>query len=757
MLIKELFPKGKSVTRDIPPVIYFHEQSPEKLQDEVSEYIITGGFPKSHPNHRRVPKGIHEQYVKLMRSMARALDRDGGPELPASWISGFYGSGKSIFAKLLGLGLDGVELPDGMALSEALLRRDTSPLTKELREAWDALVARIDPIACVFDIGGFARDNEHIHTAVVRGVQQRLNYCREPLVAEFELRLEREKQYERFLDVAGDALDRPWEDARQASFADDDFSLVMHRMRPELFTEPTTWIDTKGGSADRAMSPDEATRMLADMLHYRAPGKTLFVVVDEVSQYIHQDSQRMLKLQSFVSSLGQRLRGRIWLLVTGQERLEEESDKTVIGKMKDRFPEQLRVHLATTNIRDVVHRRLLEKDPHKEQVLRDLYRQHRATLHNYAYEGHSITEDDFVEVYPMLPGHVDLLMRITSALRLRSTRSQGDEHAIRGLLQLLGELFRTQKLAEEEVGALVTLDAIYEVQQTALDSDIQTTLHRLLEHCAEQNDALAARAAKTVALLELIQENTPTTAELVAACLYDRVDRGNQIDAVRDALERLRQENLLGYSEKHGYKVQSSAGQEWDRERRDIGVTPEQQSERIQLKLKYLLGTPKLPELQSVPFPWSALYSDNRQASEKPLVRQRSGANAPVEFQFLPASETQSARWVQRSDEETQKDRLIWVVGEAAQALAVARDLDKSQRMVDRYKPRRESLTREKQRLLLEEEARAEDLEQKLEEVVARAWMQGRFYFRGREMNPGDQGGSFAAALTNAAKGADRN
>lgn len=49
----------------------------------------------------------------------------------------------------------------------------------------------------------------------------------------------------------------------------------------------------------------------------------------------------------------------------------------------------------------------------------------------------------------------------------------------------------------------------------------------------------------------------------MAQCLYDRVDRGNQIAAVTEALESLRRQNLLGYSEKHDYKVQSTAGEEW--------------------------------------------------------------------------------------------------------------------------------------------------------------------------------------------------
>ena len=98
-LIRELF--RQNVTRDIPPVVYFHEQSPQKIQDEVSEYIITGGWNKSHPNYRRVPDGIHDQYVVLLKNIAKELEKIGGPSLPTAWISGFYGSGKSSFAKLV--------------------------------------------------------------------------------------------------------------------------------------------------------------------------------------------------------------------------------------------------------------------------------------------------------------------------------------------------------------------------------------------------------------------------------------------------------------------------------------------------------------------------------------------------------------------------------------------------------------------------------------------------------------------------------
>src|SRR5688500_7580226 len=123
------------VTRDISPVIYFHEQSPETLAKEVGEYIITGGYDAAHPHHTRVPNGIHEQYVRLLTAITAELDK-GRSDLPAAWISGFYGSGKSSFAKLLGLALDGIVLPDKRSLAQAWLERDTSPLAAELHDAY---------------------------------------------------------------------------------------------------------------------------------------------------------------------------------------------------------------------------------------------------------------------------------------------------------------------------------------------------------------------------------------------------------------------------------------------------------------------------------------------------------------------------------------------------------------------------------------------------------------------------------------------
>ncbi len=748
MLIKDIF--AADVARDIAPVVYFHEQDPQKVLEEVTEYIITGGYPTGDIRHNRVPEGIHEQFVRLLTGLSDALKKSGGVDLPASWISGFYGSGKSSFAKLFGLALDDMQLPNGRSLGEALIERDDSPNRQEFRTIWQQLRSQINPISVVFDIGAVARDDEHIHSAVKRELQRRLGYCAvSHYVADHELKLELDGQWAAFLTCAEATLGQSWDTLKNDQLAEDSFSEVLHVMNPSRYVDPMSWLDSRAGSQTGiGTSVAETTQAMIDMLKYRAVGKTLFVVVDEVSQYVHQNDERMLRLQSFVADLGQKLKGQVWLLATGQQKLEDSEDASSIGKLKDRFPPRLRVHLSPTNIRDVVHKRLLKKAPAREAELRSQFQLHRADLKLHGYQCEALTEEDFVEVYPMLPGHVDLLMRITSNLRTSSMRAKGDDHAIRGLLQLLGELFREQKLGELELGSIITFDRIYEVQKSALDADVDNTLARIFGADAVISDELAQRVAKTVALLQLVQETEPTTANLVSQCLYERLGQGNQAAAIQEKLDKLRSLNFLSYSEKLGYKIQSSAGQEWDRERDGTSITPDKVSRIVAEKVRSLLGGLDRPRYKNKPFPWTAFYSDGKYLQDERLQGSTDPAVLTLDFRYLTRKEDGNAeKWVQDSNQPSLQDRIIWVVGQLGDLEAQLKTLARSRHMVEKFKSRQGQLGNEKKMLLLNEETRCEDLEKAVQSAIAQAFMAGELYFRGRRLEKQLLGSSFASLL----------
>jgi len=167
----------------------------------------------------------------------------------------------------------------------------------------------------------------------------------------------------------------------------------------------------------------------------------------------------------------------------------------------------------------------------------------------------------------------------------------------------------------------------------------------------------------------------------------------------------------LSYFEKLGYKIQSSAGQEWQRERDARSIIPDEISMSVGEKLKTLLGNVERPRYKTRSFPWAALYSDGNQRQDERLQMPNDLAVVTVDFRYTNTEDRNPVTWVQASDSQNLRDRLIWVVGRAGAVSAQVKELARSRYMINKYAVRRESISRDKQRLLLEEQSRCDKLE----------------------------------------------
>src|SRR5690606_30110542 len=242
-------------------------------------------------------------------------------------------------------------------------------------------------------------------------------------------------------------------------------------------------------------------------------------------------------------------------------------------------------------------------------------------------------------------------------------------------------------------------------------------------------------------------ETTPTTAALVAQCLYDRVDRGNQGEAIGEALEELRRRNLVSYSEKQGYKIQSTAGEEWENDRQVLPVSVEEVGKSIQAALRHLVAEAEPPKLEGRAFPWRALYSDEQRCQDVVLADPRDHAAIVIDFRMVGRDERSESKWITRSGEHGLRDRLVWVAAYRGPVADVARELGRSRGMVAKHQSRRESLSTAQRHLLDREQDRVEQLEGQLRQAVAAAFMAGQLYFRKTTLRPGDMGASFGTAL----------
>ena len=120
-----------------------------------------------------------------------------------------------------------------------------------------------------------------------------------------------------FLEMAQKTLGEPWESIKDQQLAEEQFSLVMSEVFPDLYRDPMSWFESRAGTHQRRDSPEEVVRAIRDMLRFRAKGSTLFLVIDEVSQYVLNNRDRTDRLRAFASALGSTLRGKAWLLALG--------------------------------------------------------------------------------------------------------------------------------------------------------------------------------------------------------------------------------------------------------------------------------------------------------------------------------------------------------------------------------------------------------------------------------------------------------
>ena len=120
--IKTLF--ANDITRPIEEVIKVDQTDEEVIHFEIDEYVAT--------------KAIERHYEDILDSYAETPSKP--HEGVGVWISGFFGSGKSSFAKMLGLALENREiegLPRRPAVRASDQRQNQASAEPDRREHSD--------------------------------------------------------------------------------------------------------------------------------------------------------------------------------------------------------------------------------------------------------------------------------------------------------------------------------------------------------------------------------------------------------------------------------------------------------------------------------------------------------------------------------------------------------------------------------------------------------------------------------------------
>jgi len=544
MQIKDLFDPAKDIYRTIEKVITYSVAQQERLQAEITEYVVT--------------EHIEEQFEKLLGRMQLAMDHGGGNEVGV-WVSGFYGSGKSSFTKYLGLALDDRVQVGGVRFLKHLQDRLNTPQTRALL---NTLAGRYAAAVVLLDLASemlAGATMEDVATVLYYKVLQWAGYSSNLKVAALERRLKRDGRYQEFLDRIQQEAGLAWPQLKDDPLVVDSLiPEIAHALYPALFKTPAAFSTDTGDQV--RFETDRVREMIAIVREHTGRDHIIFII-DEVGQYVGARPNLILNLDGLAKNLKEIGGGKVWIIGTAQQTLTEDDTKAALNspllyKLKDRFP--IQIELESNDIKEICYRRLLGKSPAGERalgVLFDHYGQalrHNTKLQDARFYEADFDRETFLNLYPFLPAHFEILLRLLAALA-KSTGGIGLRSAIRVIQDILIEgPAGHHPVADQQVGWLATTVTLYD----ALERDIrraEASVHKAVEKARERffDSPLHLEVAKTVAVLQILK-NMPVTPQNVTSLTHPSVDAPSRREAVEAAIADLIGDPFVPFGEQDG-------------------------------------------------------------------------------------------------------------------------------------------------------------------------------------------------------------
>lgn len=517
------------VSRPIEGVIKADDES--SLYVELNEYVLT------------------DEVAKRLEHFLEAYNDYHGAN--GVWVSGFFGSGKSHLLKMLALIMENRSVDGSTALDIFLPK---IPKEDELLRAALKKAVAIPSKSILFNIDQKAdiiskSQTDALLSVFVKVFNEMCGYFgKQGYIAHFERDLDSRNQLEAFKASYQQHANKPWERGREQALLE---SGNIARAYAEITGEDPAL--AKGildkYRAQYSVSIEDFSEQVKAWLDKKPANFRLNFFVDEVGQYIADNTKLMTNLQTVAESLATKCQGRAWIIVTAQEDMNSvlgdmnKQQSNDFSKIQARFANRLK--LTSADVAEVIQKRLLTKNETGAALLATTYEQqfnNFKTLFEFADGGQQYTNfrdaEHFTYCYPFVPYQFPLFQ---AAIRGLSQHNgfEGKANSV-GERSMLG-VFRDVAIAIDPapVGQLATFDRMFEGIRGALKSAIQSAINNAERHLG---DDYAVRVLKALFLVKYVKEFKATLRNLSVLMLErfgdDLPDQRKRLEAALNKLEQ---------------------------------------------------------------------------------------------------------------------------------------------------------------------------------------------------------------------------
>lgn len=574
MQIQQMF--QRDINRYINGVISVGEQN--TIKQELEEYVVT--------------RELQRHFDDFFNAYERGLDN---PERNSGvWIQGYFGSGKSHFLKMLSYLLENKEV-DGRRAVEYFDGKFDDELTyarivRASNASAETILFNID------DKGGCYKEGETSETAVLRSIARVFYehlgfYGMDYKLARFEKLIDDRGKTAEFRAAYEDITGTSWVDDRESyDMFGEEVAEAANRACGMSIKSVTDWADsTDAALVDFGKLIDDIDEYARKREEENGRQFRLLFMIDEMGQYLNGDTSRMLNLQTFMEKFCDKCGGRVWMVVTSQEAIDELMNVVSMdfSKIQGRFA--TRLSLSSSSVDEVIKKRVLDKNAAAASLLKDEYSTKDVVLKNlFSFEESRSdlrgfpSEEDFIDCFPFVDYQFKLMPGVLKEIRRHGYQGKSLSTGERSMLSSYQEAAQAVEGGDER--SLVPFWRFFDTLEKELDHGIKQVFVRCRD-AAEKDYTIQPQdvdVLKVLYLINYINDVKPCIGN-IAILMADRIDTDMKAkkELVKESLDRLVRENYVARTGDR-YAFLTDTEQEVAREIRDEKVEPASVIEEVQ-------------------------------------------------------------------------------------------------------------------------------------------------------------------------------
>ena len=559
MQIREMF--KKSITRDIQGVVIAGQGEKNNIATELEEYVVTPELQRHFADFfSAYAKGVNGETTKM-----------------GVWISGFFGSGKSHLLKILSYVLDN-EVVGGKRAIDYFI--DDKKITDPMVLADMQLAANTPSDVIIFNIDAKSESDgksnkDAIVNVFLKVFNNSLGFCGAiPYLADLERKLTEDGKYEQFKETYQRVTGHNWYEERHEFLSRQD-GVVDTLIEMGYMSETAAWNWCDAAIGDYQISIEDFAKRVKAYIDRQGNNHHVVFLVDEIGQYIGEDSKLMLNLQTVTEELGKECKGKAWVIVTSQQDIDSitKVKGNDFSKIQGRF--DTRLSLSSANVDTVIKKRILDKTDIAAQTLRLLYEQKSTIIKNLIVFNDGVEKKlyangrDFSEVYPFIPYQFNLLASVLTSIRTHGASGKHLSEGERSMLALFKE--SAMALKDENVGAIVPFHRFYDALENFLDHSHKGVIIRAYDNSYinpdhKDRDVFTINVLKTLFMIKYVLE-IESNIDNITSLMIENID-GDRIEIkerVEEALKVLMRQMLVQKNGSH-YVFLTDEEQEINRE-----------------------------------------------------------------------------------------------------------------------------------------------------------------------------------------------